>query len=251
MKPGFCLKAFAVCSPDPAALARFELDALDVDRTLLPASVRRRAGLTTQIAVTAASAACERAGVEPGGLSSVFASVGGEIRVTDELCRALPDHALSLSPTRFHNSVHNTAAGYWGILHECRLPAVAVAALLDTFAIGLLEASSQLSQQPGDLLLVCYDELWPQYLAPPMGSFGFACALVLAAAHSDSARPMFSMPFIGSEKPHFGADLEKLVSVAPVSACIPLLQALGRPRARLRVPLSPEPKFWYTDLETL
>jgi Beta-ketoacyl synthase, N-terminal domain len=249
VKRQFYLKAAAVCCPDPAVLARFELDVVGVDRTLLPASLRRRAGLTTQMAVTAASAACTRAGVEPGNLPSVFASVGGEIQVTDELCRALPDHAQSLSPTRFHNSVHNTAAGYWGILHECRLPAVAIAALRDTFAIGLLEACSQCLQQPGDLLLVCYDELWPQYLAPPMGSCGFAGAFVLGAAHSEADRPMFTMPLISAEKPQFAADLEKLISVAPVSACIPLLQALDRPATRLRVPLSPGPQFWYTDLE--
>jgi 3-oxoacyl-(acyl-carrier-protein) synthase len=154
MKRRFFLKGFAVCSPEPAELQSFEVVPVAVDRTLLPASLRRRASLTTQMAVTAASAACERARVDPGGLPSVFASVGGEIRVTDELCRTLPDPEQSLSPTRFHNSVHNTTAGYWGILHECRAPAVAIAALDDTFAMGLLEACSQLLEQPGDILLV-------------------------------------------------------------------------------------------------
>lgn len=249
MNPRFCLKGVAVCCPDSSALQSFGLVSVDVDRTLLPASLRRRASLTTQMAVTAASAACDRAGVGPNELPSVFASVGGEIRVTDELCRALPDREQSLSPTRFHNSVHNTTAGYWGILHECRLPAVAIAALDDTFAIGLLEACSQLLEQSGDILLVCYDELWPQYLAPPMGSIAFSSAFVLGTEQSGSDWPMISIPFVGPQQRYFDSDLEELIRAAPVSACIPLLKALDQPRRAGRVPLSSSPKCWCTDLE--
>jgi Beta-ketoacyl synthase, N-terminal domain len=248
--PRFCVKGHALCCPNPAALREFELNAVDVDRTLLPASLRRRASLTTQMAVTAASHACERAGVEPRELPSVFASVGGEIRVTDELCRVLPDLEQSLSPTRFHNSVHNTTAGYWGILHECRLPAVAIAALDDTFAIGLLEACSQLLAQPGDILLVCYDEFWPQYLAEPMGSVAFSSAFVLGAGQPDSDWPLITLPFAGPGEQPFDQDLEGLIRSAPVAACIPLLEALKRAHCAGRVPLSPGPKTWYTDLET-
>ncbi|MGH8549894.1 MAG: beta-ketoacyl synthase chain length factor [Methylococcales bacterium] len=250
LKPRFFLKGFAVCCPEPAVLQPFEVVSVDVDRTLLPASLRRRASLTTQMAVTAASAACEKAGVEPRELPSVFASVGGEIRVTDELCRALPDREQSLSPTRFHNSVHNTTAGYWGILHECRSPAVAIAALEDTFAIGLLETCLQLLEQPGQLLLVCYDEFWPQYLAPPMGSIAFSCAFVLASGQSDSGLSTISMPFVGSEERCFDRQLEEMIRSAPVSACISLIKALDQPQRAGRVPLSPGPKCWYTDLDS-
>ncbi|MGH8556937.1 MAG: beta-ketoacyl synthase chain length factor [Methylococcales bacterium] len=249
MKPRFSVKGAAICCPDLAALQAFGLDAVNVDRTLLPASLRRRASLTTQMAVTAASTACERAGSEPRELHSVFASVGGEIRVTDELCRALPDQAQSLSPTRFHNSVHNTTAGYWGILHECRLPSVAIAALEDTFALGLLEACSQLLEQPGDILLVCYDEFWPQYLAPPMGSIAFSSAFVLGAERSDPGQSMVSLPYVVPDAWLLNSELEELIRSAPVSACIPLLAALNQPHPAARVPLSPGPKRWYTDLE--
>ena len=133
------------------------------------------------MAVTAAMHACQRAGIEVDQLPSVFASVGSEIQVTDVLCRSLTDPDYLLSPTQFHNSVHNTTAGYWSILTQCQQPATAIAAVEDTFAMALLEACSQLQQHPGDLLLVCYDELWPQYLAPPMGSTALACAMVLTS----------------------------------------------------------------------
>ncbi|MCI0654322.1 MAG: beta-ketoacyl synthase chain length factor [Methylococcaceae bacterium] len=251
MKPRFSVKGAAICCPDLGLFPSFGLDAVDVDRTLLPVSLRRRASLTTQLAITAASTACKRAGSEPRELRSVFASIGGEIRVTDELCRALPDQTRSLSPTRFHNSVHNATAGYWGILHQCRSPSVAVAALEDTFAIGLLEACSQLMEQAGEFLLVCYDEFWPQYLAPPMGSIAFSCAVVLSTERNDSGRPMVSLPYVVPEARLLSNELEELIRSAPVSACIPLLAALNQPRVAARVPLSPGPRRWCTDLETL
>jgi Beta-ketoacyl synthase, N-terminal domain len=249
VKPRFGVKGFSVCCPDPAALQGFEIDPIDVDRTLLPASLRRRASLTTQMAVTAASRACERARVEPRKLPSVFASLGGEIRVTDELCRALPDPEQSLSPTRFHNSVHNTTAGYWGILHECHSPATAIAALEDTFAIGLLEACSQLAACPEDTLLVCYDEFWPQYLAAPMGTTAFAAAFVLSAGGPDLDHPSISAPFVVPRKPELRQDIEHLIRLAPATACIPLIEAVINPHRGGLVPLSPGPKTWYTELE--
>ncbi|MCI0654285.1 MAG: hypothetical protein L0Y39_07390, partial [Methylococcaceae bacterium] len=101
----------------------------------------------------------------------------------------------------------------------------------------------------GDVLLVCYDELWPQYLAPPMGSIAFSCAFVLATEHSNTVRPVISMPFVGPEQRLFDSRLEELIRAAPVSACIPLLKALDPPYGVGRVPLSPGAKGWCTDLE--
>ncbi|MGH8477304.1 MAG: beta-ketoacyl synthase chain length factor [Methylococcales bacterium] len=248
MTTRFSVKGWAVCCPDPEPFKTFGLDAMNVNKSLLPTSLRRRASLTTQMAITAATGACEQAGTEPRELASVFASVGGEIRVTDELCLAVADSTQSLSPTRFHNSVHNTTAGYWGILHECRLPAVAIAALEDTFAIALLEACSQLLEYSDDILLVCYDEFWPQYLAPPMGSTAFASALVLGTEPGDRPPAWISLPYIDSGAPVLNKQLEELIRAAPVSASIPLLVALNRKNPTTRVPLSPGPHAWYTDL---
>lgn len=250
MKSRFVLKSFAVCCPDPVALDPFDLVAVDVDKALLPRPLRRRASLATRMAVTAAMAACNKAGANPGDLPSVFASVGGEIRVTDELCRTLVDREQALSPTRFHNSVHNTTAGYWGILNHCRLPAVAIAALDDTFAIGILEACSQLQQCGGDILLVCYDESWPQYLAPPMGDIAFSSAFVLSSEQADSDRPTISFPLTGATDQPLDNELEAIIRSAPVAACIPLLQALEPPYRSRRVPLSFGLQHWYIEFET-
>ena len=222
------IKAAALCCQDTDLLSAFSLNSELPDKTLLPSGLRRRSGLTTVMAVTAVMRACEQADVEVSALPSVFASVGGEVQVTDELCRVLPDIDYLLSPTLFHNSVHNKTAGYWSILTRCQQPATAIAAIDDTFAMGVLEAWSQLQQQPGDLLLVCYDELWPQYLAPPMGSAALACALVLSSNTANRRQGMITRPEIQVESVDLAQNLVELAQSAPAAACIPLLQALNR-----------------------
>ncbi len=220
-----------------------------MDRSLLPAALRRRTSLTTQMAVTAAVQACESAQCDAGQLASVFASVGGEIQVTDALCRTLPDSEALLSPTRFHNSVHNTTAGYWSILNQCRAATTAIAAIDDTFAMGLLEAWVQLQQRPGELLLVCYDEQWPQYLAAPMGQAAFACALVLCS-ESRQQIPAISRPMTEVESYPMEKKLLHFIQRSPAAAAIPLLQAIDAPDTGVRIPLNISRPRWFTQLNT-
>ncbi len=220
------VKATALCCQEPNALLPFGLKSALPDKTLLPSSLRRRSGLTTTMAVTAAMRACQQADADALELPSVFASVGGEIQVTDELCRSLTDINYLISPTQFHNSVHNKTAGYWSILTRCQQPTTAIAAVDDTFAMGVLEAWSQLQQHRGDILLVCYDELWPQYLAAPMGSVAIAIAFVLSMDIEGSHQGLIAKPEIRSKPIKLEQELIELSRSAPAAACIPLLQAL-------------------------
>ena len=200
------------------------------------------------MAVTAAMRACQQACVESAELPSVFASVGGEIQVTDILCRVLPDIDYQLSPTQFHNSVHNTTAAYWSILSQSHKPGTAIAATDDTFAMGLLEAWSQLQFQPGDLLLVCYDELWPQYLAPPLGSTALACALVLTSDKTNNHLGTITKPNLQKTSLEFSQKLFELTRSAPAAACIPLLKALKQNDYGNNVALNTQSATWVTRL---
>ena len=58
-----------------------------------------------------------------------------------------------MSPIRFHNSVHNAAAGYWTIGTDCHEPYTALSAFEDTFGEGLLEALSQAACRTAPVLL--------------------------------------------------------------------------------------------------
>ena len=249
------IKSASACSPELNLLDAFGLSVNPIDNTLIPGAMRRRTSLTTRIAITAGTAACIQAQVDPKMLPSVFASLGGEIQVTDALCRLLPDPDALLSPTQFHNSVHNTTAGYWSILHECQAPTTAIAGIDDTFALGLLEAWTQLQVTPGDLLLVCYDESWPQYLAPPIGEQAFACAFVLStepdATQAALTRPEIYRPTEAYIAPNLDPSWSKLVDSAPATAAIPLLSALSAPRSANNslIPLNNQGAIWCTHFE--
>lgn len=242
------IKSAAVCCPESKVLAAFDLRSSDIDKSLIPAGMRRRTSMTTRMAITAAKHACTQANSDTQNLASVFASLGGEIQVTDALCRLLPDENELLSPTQFHNSVHNTTAGYWGILNKCQAPTTAIAAADDTFAMGLIEVWAQLQQEPGERLLVCYDELWPQYLAPPIGQSAFACAFVLST-ETDQSIGAITMPQVSQlTQQDLQVDWVKLTESAPAAAVVPLLLALQDEQPGL-VPLNIKAPIWTSQFE--
>jgi len=243
------IKSYAICCPDADVLAPFNLKSSDIDKSLIPANMRRRTSATTRMAITAAKLACTQANADSQTLASVFASLGGEIQVTDALCRLLPDENELLSPTQFHNSVHNTTAGYWAILNKCQEPSTAIAAADDTFAMGLIEVWSQLQQGSGERLLVCYDELWPQYLAPPIGQTAFACAFVFST-EADQAIGAISLPQISEQaEQELQSDWLKLTESAPAAAVIPLLMALEQ-QTQGEVPLNIKAPIWASHIST-
>ena len=125
---------------------------------LLAPNERRRAPETVAVALEVALAACHDAGRDPAALPSVFASTHGDLAITDYMCETLAgDDPAALSPTRFHNSVHNAAAGYWTIGAGALAPATAISAYGASFAQGLIEAFAQLATGTEAVLLVGYD----------------------------------------------------------------------------------------------
>ena len=149
---------------------------------LLAPNERRRAPGTVAVALEVALAACEAAGRDPASLPSVFASTHGELAITDYMCTTLADQPQTVSPTRFHNSVHNAAAGYWSIGTGATCATTAISAFDATFAQGLLEALVQLATGAPAVLLVAYDgpAVGPlARISPSVGLLGGA--LVLSA----------------------------------------------------------------------
>lgn len=147
---------------------------------VLAANERRRAPLTVAVALEAATAACEAADRAPSTLSSVFTSTHGEQSITDYMCTTLADDPRAISPTKFHNSVHNAAAGYWTIGTGAHTPSTAISAGPHSFAQGLLEAMVQLQAGEEAVLLVAYDGPGSGALAqvaPSEGLLGVALVL--------------------------------------------------------------------------
>jgi hypothetical protein len=153
----------------------------DPEAELLPPNERRRSSDGVRWALQVAQEAIVRSGLEPRDVPTVFASSGGEMGVFDQLCRALDAPDRLISPTLFHQSVHNTAAGYWGIATACQQSSTALSCYDDSFAAGLMEAITLVGVERRPVLLVAYDMVVPEPLsqARPITE-GFAVALVLA-----------------------------------------------------------------------
>lgn len=123
----------------------------------LPPNERRRAPESVLLAVEVAGQAVAMSGRDASKLACVFASSHGDQPITDYMCATLAQAPGELSPTRFHNSVHNAPVGYWTIATGCHAPSSAVAAQRASFGAGLLEAASQVIAERRAVLLVCSD----------------------------------------------------------------------------------------------
>ena len=99
------------------------------------------------------------------------------------MCATLASAPTELSPTRFHNSVHNAPVGYWTIATGCHARLHRGRAQRASFGAGLLEAVSQVLAEQRPVLLVCSDIAGSGPLREVTGcSQSFGCALVLAPA---------------------------------------------------------------------
>lgn len=98
----------------------------------------------------------------------------------DSILTALSTPGGEVSPTQFHNSVHNAPAGYWTIGHASLAPVVALGCYDWSFAQGLLKAAAECVVENAPVLFVAYDLPIPG----PIGKVRithntFGCAFVL------------------------------------------------------------------------
>lgn len=146
----------------------------------IPPRERRRAPLSVKLAVAVAEQACRQAGLSPADSVCVFTSSMGDMEITDYVCRTLAQEEPVLSPTKFHNSVHNAPAGYWSISQGAMLSSNSVAGFRHTVPGSLLEAVSQCLTEDVPVLWASQDVLAPEpfhdVLAIPE-SCAFALAL--------------------------------------------------------------------------
>ncbi len=209
---------------------------------LLPATERRRAGTVVKASIVVAEQAVAAAGLQASQLPTVFTSSTGDPTNCHLLCEALAQPERLVSPTRFTNSVHNAAAGYWHIALHSRAPSTSLAAYDASFAAGLLEAAVQCRAAQTPVLLVACDVPYPEPLHTlrPVADV-FAVALVLgpvAASGGDpstaaTAGPVLELQPVGHGK--LDADtacdepaLEALRQGIPAARALPLLVALAQ-----------------------
>jgi len=208
--------------PAPVQLAAVEA---------LPPAERRRTGAPIRLALSTGFQALANAGLPAEEVSTVFTSSGGDGQVIHEICQALATPQREVSPTRFHNSVHNAPAGYWGIATRSHAASASLCAFDWSFPAGLLEACAQVASGPQPVLLISYDLPYPEplhHLRPVYGTLG-AALLMSASAESGV------LATLDLELRHQAMDatrmrdleLEKLRTGNPTGAALPLLEALA------------------------
>jgi hypothetical protein len=210
---------------------------------VLPPAERRRAGRVIRLALAAgaealgaatdtaaaSSAAVTSAADYARQLPTVFTSSGGDGDNCHELCVTLASGDRQISPTRFHNSVHNAAAGYWSIAYGCTSASTSLCAGDASFGAGLVEALSQLACGAPAVLLLAYDANYPQPLyamRPIPDAFGVALLLVAPASAPELPRLQVALsdaPVTPMEQSAF----ESLRASIPAARSLPLLECLA------------------------
>lgn len=155
---------------------------------ILPANERRRTSTFIRMVVKVAQEALDVSGHDAKTIPSVFASSCGDFDVVQSICIALSMPEKPVSPTHFHNSVHNAPAGYWSIANSSPSASTSISAAYSSFTAGLLDAVSQLHAGASHILLVSSDiQSSDIYLKARAVKDPFACAMLLSAELSQNS----------------------------------------------------------------
>jgi hypothetical protein len=208
-------------------------------RTVIPAPVslppaeRRRTGAGVKLSLAVGLEAAAMSGRDVATLSTVFAASGGDGHNFHVICETLASEDRKLSPTRFHNSVHNAPAGYWSIATHAMAPSNVLCAYDGSFAAGLLEGLCQVAVDRVPMLLIAFDTDYPapmRDVRPIPDAFGVA--LVLAPEPGAGTLARIDARLTDAPATVLAApELERLRRGNPAARALPLLAALAAQRA--------------------
>ena len=190
----------------------------------LPPNEARRATQLVRLAFRAAEDAVSGNAEQAKNLATVFSSSGGDYIIIDQICTVL---------TQLHNSVHNSAAGYWSIGTGSTLPSNSLSAHDYSFALGLIEAAGMVLVDELDTLLVVYEICPPPRLQkkrPILQEFGSAMTLSRNSVGAVAQLTLEYQP--GSEEaeqPLTG--WMEFFSSNPAARALPLLEKIARREA--------------------
>ncbi len=201
---------------------------------LLPAAERRRASDIVKLTLATSLEAIAAAGLQQENLPSVFTFSNGDGINCHSICEMLASNDRQISPTRFHNSVHNAAAGYWSIATETMATSSVLCAYDASFGAGLLDALTQVVVENTRCILMASDTPYPEPMfskRPIPDNCGIA--LLLAPQASPKTIAQIKVSITNDEADTFGdAALEALRMAIPAARGLPLLQAIAQQKIR-------------------
>jgi hypothetical protein len=196
---------------------------------LLPSAERRRSGVIVKLTLATGLEAVKAAGLDASTLPSVFSSSGGDGDNCHAICEMLASDDRQISPTRFHNSVHNAAAGYWSIATGAMMSSSVLSAYDASFGAGFLEAITQVVIDNTHSILLACDTSYPEplYSARPITD-AFGISLVLAPQQSAHTLAKITVQLTDAlADPIDDTELESLRKAIPAARGLPLLQAIA------------------------
>lgn len=198
----------------------------------LPSNERRRATPITRLAFQAAEQAVADCTLPLEDLALVFGSSAGDMHILDRICRTLSTPERAVSPTQFHNSVHNAVAGYWSIATRARGPSTCLSAYDETAGAALVEAATMVCEEHWSVLCICCDQRPVQPLLDKVPTLApFAAALVLrphvetATAARIATLELTTTDVTETDMPERA--LEALRLGNPAARILPLLRSLA------------------------
>lgn len=218
---------------------------------LVPSRARRGTSILTRSAVDAAGQAIADASLDASDVALVFGSAHGEMQIAIDQMDMMREGDGVISPARFKNSVHNTAAGLLSIATKNRGFATAIAAGDETVATSLLEAWMVVQDGDCSAVLVVADEALPPPLDAMLPWPSLAAALALTPLQPDARAHavLRGLRIDPSAPPAAPSPRAAAFGRSPAVPILPLIEAIeGRRRGTIR--LTPEGSVPYcVDLD--
>jgi hypothetical protein len=203
---------------------------------LLPAAERRRASDIVKLTLATSLEAIAEASLQGENLPSVFSFSNGDGLNCHTICEMLATDDREISPTRFHNSVHNAAAGYWSIATKTMATSSVLCAFDASFGAGLLDALTQVTVDGTRCILMASDTPYPQPMfskRPIPDNCGIALLLApQKSEQSEKSITQIQVSFTHEEAFKFSdTALETLRLAIPAARGLPLLQLIAKAQA--------------------
>ena len=196
---------------------------------ILPPAERRRASRVVKLALAVGLEAAAQAGADVAQLATVFSASGADGHNCHALCEQLASDDRQISPTRFHNSVHNAAAGYWGIATGAMAPCQVICAYDASFGAGLLDALGQVVVDRQPTLLIAYDSEYPEplFAKRPVPDCAGVGLLLTPERTPRSLAQITVCPTTAATETLGDPALESLRTAIPALRALPLLRRLA------------------------
>jgi len=199
--------------------------------SILPANERRRTTPLIKLALHVAEQCFSSNLNAAKDYASVFATSDGDHHILDKMCKALTLPGHPISPTNFHNSVHNAPAGYWAIAVKAQQSSTSLSACNESFAVGLIETATYAHIEKNPVLFIAYDYPAP---APLDGArhldAGFAVAMCFTASKTEQSIAALKLQLTQNADYTICHDLnlEQLRLGNPAARSLPLLEQLAK-----------------------